>query len=155
MPESVSLCLDANLLLLLVVGTTNRALIGRYKRTQMFTVHDYDLVLEIIGRSRELVTTIHVLVEVSNLAGALYGETREKVFAALRILAVDRLDEQDVDTHAALNDSSFVRLGLTDAALATLAAEGVTLLTTDVALYLEVTRRGGSAENYNHLRFSA
>ena len=44
-----SILIDANLLVLLVVGRTRRSLIADHKRLSSFTAEDYDLLLSVIG----------------------------------------------------------------------------------------------------------
>ena len=61
-----SILIDANLLVLLVVGRTRRSLIADHKRLSSFTAEDYDLLLSVIG-SRTIVVTPNTLTEASNL----------------------------------------------------------------------------------------
>jgi hypothetical protein len=48
-------------------------------------------------------------------------------------------------------DPIFMRLGLTDAAITRVCSRGILVLTADVALHLELQRRGLDAINFNHL----
>ena len=43
--------MDANLLLLLVIGTTDRTLIREFKRTQEFSEQDFDSLAEIVSQA--------------------------------------------------------------------------------------------------------
>ncbi len=59
---------DANLLVLLLVGTVNRRRIGDFKRTQSFTAEDFDLLRKLIAHlGPRMVATPHVLSQVSDL----------------------------------------------------------------------------------------
>jgi hypothetical protein len=71
------LFLDSNLLLLLLIGAVERGLVIRFKRTRVFLQEDYDLLCDVVAQFTRVVTTPHVLAEVSNLATALEGKYRE------------------------------------------------------------------------------
>ena len=58
--------LDANLLLLLVVGLTSRAYISKHKRLQGYEELDFDLLICLIG-SANVIVTPNTLTETSNL----------------------------------------------------------------------------------------
>ncbi len=65
------LLIDSNLLLLLFVGQYDPTRIQKFKRTDQFTVGDYELLADYVEQFRELVTTPSILTEVSNLLGQL------------------------------------------------------------------------------------
>src|SRR3954449_12972083 len=77
------LLLDANLLLLLVVGIADRKQAAKFKRLSMFAPEDFDLLVQVVASFRRLYVTPNVATEVSNLAGALTGEARRSCFRAL------------------------------------------------------------------------
>lgn len=60
----VSVILDTNLLVLLVVGMTNRAFIGKHKRTRAYTEEDYDLLCLLLEQYQQIITTPSILTEV-------------------------------------------------------------------------------------------
>lgn len=62
------LLLDSNLCVLYLVGKTNENRIPRFNRTQAYTIQQFHLLDWIVKRFRTMVTTPHVLTEVSNLA---------------------------------------------------------------------------------------
>jgi len=66
------LLVETNLLLLYLIGRTNQNQISKFKRTQVFTIEDFDLLGRFMGKFKTLITTPHVLTELSNL-----GESRE------------------------------------------------------------------------------
>ena len=59
--------LDANLLILLAVGLTNRDYIGRHKRLTKYDATDLDVLSGLIAQFSSVVFTPHVLAEASNL----------------------------------------------------------------------------------------
>jgi hypothetical protein len=59
---------DANLLVLLVVGSASRDYIAKHKRLQGYTIYDFELLGLIIADFSDIVLLPHILVEVSSLA---------------------------------------------------------------------------------------
>ena len=53
--------IDANLLVLLVVGATDQALIAKHRRLRRFVVEDYGRLLELIGRAGQVFLTPNTL----------------------------------------------------------------------------------------------
>lgn len=60
--------IDANLLVLYVVGRASRDYIEKRKRLSEYVAEDYDTLLEVMSRADEVVVTPHILAEASNLA---------------------------------------------------------------------------------------
>lgn len=58
---------DANLLLLVMIGSFDRDLIASFKRTCAYSIRHYDLLVRLLGYFSTVVTTPHILTEVSNL----------------------------------------------------------------------------------------
>ena len=58
---------DTNLLLLLVIGITDRSLIAKHKRTRSFEAEDFDLLVSVLAGYDQVVVTPHIMTEVSNL----------------------------------------------------------------------------------------
>ena len=58
--------LDANLIVLLIVGAVGRERISQHKRTRRFPPEDYDRLLDLLERKRVFVTP-NTLTEASNL----------------------------------------------------------------------------------------
>ena len=154
MPAQRTLLLDTNTLLLLYVGLFDRSLVANFKRTRIFTVDDFDLLVQIVDGFQTLVTTPHVLAEVSNLSGQLRDEARRGYFATFA-RSLQQVDERYVPAKALINHPVFVRLGLTDAGIAELAhRDRLTVLTTDLDLFLWLSKAQVRVFNFNHLRVS-
>lgn len=153
--QSKGVLVDANLLLLFFVGTVDRSLIGRFKRTRGFEVEDFELLSRLLAVFKKRIVTPNVLTEVSNLAGQLEGLHRRRVFATIRD-AFDLLSvsEQYVPSRAATQRMDFLKYGLTDAALLALADKKMLLLTSDGPLAGYCEFHGLDALNFNHLRFA-
>jgi hypothetical protein len=145
------LLIDSNLLLLLLVGRINRERIKGFKRTQMYALEDFELLSQIYAFFSKHWTTPQILTEVSNLSGQLTEPELGKFRAALASL-VAVIDERYLESRRITSHDSFARLGITDAGLVLLSADGPLLLTDDFALYDHVARRGVDAINFNHVR---
>ncbi|HEY0782139.1 MAG TPA: hypothetical protein VGE98_06790 [Thermoanaerobaculia bacterium] len=147
-----SIVLDSNLLLLFLVGSLDRQLIGKHKRTEHFTIEDFDRLLTMLPPTPiKLVTTPNILTEVSNLAGQIEQTTKTKILSRLAMIC-EVLDERYLESKGASRQACFSELGLTDAVLVKLCSSGGVLLTADLDLFLEVTKAGGKAANFNHGR---
>jgi hypothetical protein len=90
-----SVLLDANLLLLLVVGATDRSYIKRHKRLKAYTESDFDALQEIIQTMTGIVVTPNILTEVSNLAKQIAEPARAEIALTFRAL-VHGLEENYV-----------------------------------------------------------
>ena len=143
--------LDANLLLLLIVGQTERHHIGQ-NRLKAYDADAFDLLVDIVESAPQVATTPNVMTEVSNLLGlCLHGET---LVAARNVLGnwAGLAFETYIRSRSAVDAVEFGRLGLTDAAVLESMTDEVTLWTDDLGLYLSALRRGLSAQNFTHLR---
>lgn len=148
---------DANLLILLAVGSFEPRLIERHKRTRQFTIEDYGLLRRFLARFRTVVATPNVLTEVSNLVDQSGGTSREGLQALLASI-IEVLEEHYIPSRDGCGVEEFQRLGLADAAILHLAQSrarsrgDLLVLTDDLHLYLALQRRGLEAVNFNHLR---
>ena len=138
------------ILVLYLVGLVNRQRILTFKRTQNFTIEDFDLLTDLIGWFGKLVATPHVLSQTSDLTD-LPGKELVEVRRLFKV-AVDQIDESYDPSRVLVSDPVFERLGLTDAAIAKVCSRGVLVVTADVELQLEVQRKGADALNFNHVR---
>lgn len=143
--------IDANLLLLLVVGKASKSFIAEHKRLSAFTGADFDMLRSIVVRANSVLITPNVATEVSNLLG--YGvrePMRSRIFAVFRELVPKMLEHYEA-SQLAIGQPEFDQLGLSDCAwLGALDPETV-LLTADLPLYLAAIKAGFKAENVNHL----
>jgi hypothetical protein len=141
---------DANLLVLLLVGAINRQRILNFKRTQNFTIEDFELLTRLMDWFGKIVTTPHVLSQVSDLTD-LSGKELREIRQKFK-LVVEQIDESYDESRVLVADPIFERLGLADAAIATVCSREILVLTADVKLQLAVQQRGWDALNFNHVR---
>jgi hypothetical protein len=146
-----TIILDANLLLLLVVGLTSRAYISKRKRLREYKEFDFDLLKGFADSATMIVVTPHTLAGTSNLIGYIGEPARTQIYLQLRML-LGVLNERYVESSSAAQHEEFPRLGLADAAQLDLATQSHTLLTVDLDLYLAALRHGLKAENFNYHR---
>ena len=141
---------DSNLLVLFFVGLANRRRIRDFKQTQNFTVDDFDLLTRLVTLFGKIIATPHVLAQVSDLA-VLPGKELRTVRELFRT-TVHEIDESYDPSRVLVESPLFSRLGLTDAAIASVCSRGVLVLTADVELHLALQRLGADALNFNHVR---
>ena len=146
---------DSNLLVLLVVGATDRGLIAKHRRLRNFTEEDYETLLGLVNQIEQILVTPNTLTEASNLL-AQHGEPeRSRFFEVLRIL-IEENEEIVVTSKTASQNVEFKRLGLTDAGLLEVISNSNPLITVDLALYLAaISKESGSAYNFRHYQLPA
>ncbi len=146
------LLVDSNLLLLLLVGRTEPERVELFKRTKdRLNRGDYDLLETFVERFSRVLTTAHILTEVSNL-GALKGEVLSRFRSAMSS-GIALMDELHRDSKSVSAHSAFKRLGLADAAIMTLCSKTL-VLTDDAALFVSLHGEGIDAINFNHIRIA-
>jgi hypothetical protein len=142
--------IDTNLLVLLVVGATQRNLINRHKRTNIFTQEDFDLLLLLLEQYEEVVITPSILTEACNLLAQIGEPDRSRIMQVLGNLTSTYTEVYTPSSDVA-KSIHFVRLGLTDCSILELPKE-LPLITVDLDLYLAAAEAGYKANNFNHLR---
>jgi hypothetical protein len=148
---SVELLIDTNLLLLYFVGAYDPSAIPRFKRTQQFLPVDHATLIRVMDRFAAVVTTPHILTEVSNLLGQLSGAVRNECFSRFGA-AIPMFRESYEPSVALAPHSAFQRLGLTDVAILAEAVRKCVVLTDDVMLYSFLSNAGRPVLNFNHIR---
>ena len=144
--------IDANLLVLLVVGATDQALISKHRRLRTFMVEDYGRLVELIEQAGQVFLTPNTLTEASNLLAQHPNPERSRFFAVFRRI-IGKSEEIVVASKAASRNNEFVRLGLTDAALLEVISEETPLVTVDLELFRAAFAKGQvAALNFTHLQ---
>lgn len=146
------LFIDANLLVLLVVGSVSRDLIPKHRRLRKFGEEDYDLLLNVIDPVNRVYVTPNTLTETSNLLAQHGDPERSRFFDRLRFI-IQESEEIVVASTTASQRSEYRRLGLTDSALLEVVTAETPLLTVDLDLYLAALEKDPSAAvNFTHLQ---
>lgn len=144
--------IDANLLLLLIVGSVGRDLVVKHRRLQeKFTVEDFDRLINLL-HPKQVFVTPNTLTETSNLLAQHKEPERSHFFDKLRFI-IQESKEVIVDSTIASRNNAFQRLGLTDAALLEVVTAETPLVTVDFDLYRAASAKGyETAVNFTHLQ---
>lgn len=145
------LVLDANLLVLLLVGAVDRRLILTFKRTSAFIPEDYDVVCELVRRSSQVICTPNVLTEVSNLLGDAHPAQKAEFHEALKAFEAGTKESYH-RTRLVIDDPDCSTLGVSDSVLLRLCDRGYLLVTADLDLHIAALHRSGDCINFNHIR---
>jgi len=146
----LNLLLDSNLLLLLAVGSYDLELIRSFKRVSDYTVKEYEIPKRFAPGFREVISTPHILTEVSNLANSLPAYIRPAWLAHFS-QSVGGMEERHLPAVELMEAPEFAIFGLTDAALSRL-SETVLLATADERLCSYLQRRNLFAISFNEIR---
>ncbi len=148
-----SVLIDTNLLVLLVVGSTDREFISRHKRTKSFIPRDYDELTRLLSGSRELWVTSHCLAETSNL---LKQTDKTKAQILLHTLAAycDIARESHIPKETVFGYENYRRLGVTDTGFIYSSETVSRSITVDFNLYIELSNLGREVINFHHIRAS-
>lgn len=116
------LFLDTNLLLVLLAGRTDVRLFGHFKRISTYTKEDFELLVRLASKFSVLVTTPHILTEVSNLANSLSEEGKRALYEEMALLVSNDKNnalvcEKWTLASVLMQHAEFVRFGLADTAL--------------------------------------
>ena len=146
---------DSSLLVVYLVGSFDRRhLINCRAIKSSFTNDEFELLARIIGLFDVVITTPHVLTEVSNLAGRLPA----RLHVPFRTFFADVI-KQLLEQNASAADLSlaphFVRFGIADTAISLVAPGKYFVLTEEVALYSLLSTNGVDVMNFNHVRLAA
>lgn len=149
MTKRRTLILDANLIVLLVIGLADEKAVPVHKRTRAYSIADFRLLLRVIAEFRELAALPNALSEASNLLEFEGVGLPEKIFDRFsRFIASTQ--EIYIPSLDASKRKEFRRLGLTDAATLEAAKENFHVLSADLGLYLAAINAGYSAANFTH-----
>jgi rRNA-processing protein FCF1 len=140
--------IDTNLLVLLILGGSDKRLVGNHKRLKNFDLADYEELEKILSNATGFVTLSYILTETSNLIEI--GSKASAETARLFENFVHQADELCASSEDIIDQHYFRRLGLTDAAIIHLARNQVHVLTVDHALCGILLDIGVKATNLRH-----
>ena len=156
--RTAGVLVDTNILLLLFIGSVERRLIERFKRTNSrgFAESDYELLTNFLKLfDNRVVTTPHILTEVSNLAGQLGSQKQKQRFFSHFAKGISQLIEHCESSENLAQIGSFVKFGLTDTAIINLVKGQYLVLTDDFRLSNYLGKQDVDVINFNHLRFAS
>lgn len=111
------LIIDANLLLLYVIGLVDKGEhICKSNRLNKYSKEDFDILIRLLEPFSEVYVTPYIATEVSNLID-LKGNVGERVYEVYKILLNNLLLQADCNFKEDSNSKFFTRFGLTDSSL--------------------------------------
>ncbi len=125
--------IDANALLVLLLGLMNPKIIKTHKRTSIYCEEDYHNLLLIIGDIEKLIILPNVWTEVDNLLNNFRG-SRKKLYIDTFRNTVNKTSEEYLATNKIDKNNIFYDLGLTDTLLLKLSEKCEMLITADSEL---------------------
>lgn len=149
--QQKGILIDTNILLLYFVGTVNPQRISKFKRTEQFTIEDYQTLLELLSYFPRRITTPNILTEVNSLTNQLGEPERSRCFS-LFSNTIPLFNEFHLESHTLAKSQSFVKFGLTDCSIVELARSQYLVLTDDLKLFVHLQNQGVDTINFNHLR---
>lgn len=141
MVRSGPVVLDTNVAALLVVGRAGRDLIARHKRTDTFTIADFEALEELLERVTHAVCLPHILSELSNILKAGRDQRSLDIRSCLRHYCT-ALEEREARSAPAAELPEFRLLDLADCRLILAAAEGCLVVSADAELVAALRSRG-------------
>jgi hypothetical protein len=146
-----TIVLDANLLVLLVVGLTETKYISTHRRLKGYGVVDFKLLAAMISESAGLAVTPNALSRASNLLRQINEPAKTQIAIAFREL-IKKTNEIYTTSADASSRSEFLRIGLSDCALLEVSKKSMVVLSVDLELCLAALTAGYEAVNFNHVR---
>jgi hypothetical protein len=143
--------IDTNLLVLLIVGLTDRSLINKHKRTRTFEPEDFDLLIKILASYEKMLVTPHILTEASNLVSQIGEPVKKTVLLTLSNLISDHQEVFEPSSEIVKHEQ-FLRLGITDCAILRLIKKDIPFVTVDWDLFQIASKDNKMATNFNYLR---
>jgi hypothetical protein len=144
------LALDANLIMLLIVGLADETVVPDHKRTRAYSTKDFKLLLEVISTYGEIAVVPNALSEVSNLLSFEADELSRKILLNFSRF-ISSTKEFYVTSVDAANRNEFRWLGLSDSAILEIAKNQMDLLTADIDLHIAALKAGYNSVNFTHL----
>lgn len=142
---------DANLLLLYLVGECNSSWIKQFKRTASFGIEDYRVLSRLLKRFNRILTTPNILTEVNGMANQLQKK-RKEAFAKLMTARIAQMNEEFVESRTASTREEFAEFGLTDSAIVCVGETDSLVITDDLPLYHLMSGLELPCINFNHIR---
>lgn len=148
--KTKGILIDANLLLLLIIGTVDTKLINTFKKTLQYSELDYQKLVSFLSWF-QIFTTPNILTEVSNHCETINKQYNGLIYHQLKD-SLNVIQEQYLISVEVTKNNIFIKLGLTDGAIYELAKIGLLVLRDDLDLFSYLYTNGCTAINFNHIR---
>lgn len=125
--------IDTNALIILILGLMDPRQIGSHKRTSIYNENDFLELSAIIGSLDRLVTLPNIWTETDNLLNNFNHDHRWNYYQVLKNL-ISETSEKYLSTSTALNNDSFLELGVTDSLILEIGKDCEFIITSDSKL---------------------
>ncbi|HEY0083586.1 MAG TPA: PIN domain-containing protein [Pyrinomonadaceae bacterium] len=149
--KSKGVLIDTNLLLLYLVGMYDPQRIPKFKRTMIFAIEDFFTLLKFFEYFKEVITTPNILTEVNSLANQLPDNIKVAFYPKFAE-QIANLQEHYIESTKVSFTPHFLKLGLTDSGILSLAQDQYLVLTDDFPLAGRLEKQGIDVINFNHIR---
>lgn len=146
------IALDANILVLLAVGSVDKGALGRKRRVKEYVPEDYDLALSIVSGFRQAVVTPNVITECSDLLSDTSDEDEKRWLKEFVQEGQAVRVEKYVPSKETTKLPQYNYLGVADCSLLSLIDDSTVLLTTDSKLHAAASNINPECINFNHCR---
>jgi hypothetical protein len=138
------------LLLFFLAMQVDLGILRSFKRVSNFRSSDLQPLKDLVGAFSALITTPHVLTEVSNFIDQAPPQWRPQLIDALRSFIIEQ-EEHFEESSRLVELPEFAHLALADTALLSL-SRSVSVATLDYELYGRILAVGGRAIHFDHVR---
>jgi hypothetical protein len=125
--------IDANALIILLLGLIDPKLINKHKRTSIYEEQDFDDLVAFVGDIKELVVLPNVWTEVDNILNNFSGNYKIKYIEQITS-TIKLTTEKFIESKTATESIGFYDLGLTDSLMLEYSKECELLITSDSSL---------------------
>lgn len=125
--------IDANALVVLLVGSINPKLIENHKRTSIYSEEDFEELLLAVKDFKKLVVLPNVWTEVDNLLNSFSGDYKYQYVRIITEL-IKATSEEYINSKKGTDSYAFYELGLTDSLILEYAKGCEFLITSDSRL---------------------
>lgn len=145
-----SALIDTNLLLLLVVGITNKEYIQSHKRTRQFDKEGFFELEKLLSPFSSIWITSHCLAETSNLLKQTnQNQANELLYTLSKVCEI--FNESHRQKSLIFTDKHYLRLGVADTGFLQKAKKVSWSFTADHDLYQSISSTGSKVVNFHHV----
>lgn len=141
--------LDTNVMLLFCVGSIGVELIQKHKRTDKYSVRDFERLLNIIGHHEVFRVTPNILTEISNI-GRQTKSYIKSAFIEQFSSVIEIMEEEYLQSRELVQHGCYHRLGLSDVSVLSACDDQTLLVTDDLDLYLAASYEQIDVINFTH-----
>jgi predicted nucleic acid-binding protein len=140
---------DTGILLLYIIGSFNLRSISGHKVTAMFDEDDFYIASDFIGKFEKIITSPHVLTEVSNQL-----PDKSDFFTIFESYINDSAIEKFINSSEITMNKGFAKFGLADSAIVEISKDSHLIFTSDNRFYAYLNSIGVDALNFDSLKLA-